>query len=276
MRRASACALLVAVLALATPVAVAAPEMPSGEPTTSLFDRITLWANGLIGKMEDALTGSSVAVALMIFFAAGVLTSLTPCVYPIYPVVITFMGGTEKRSRGHTILLALVYVGGMAVVYTALGVLAGVLGRAFGTLTQTWWAYGLVAVILGVFGLSMLGLYNIQMPRLMRQAAGGARSGLGGALFMGAMSAIVAAPCAAPVGGSAMAWIGQQGRVGLGAAVMFAFSLGLGLLLVVMGVSAGLVTRARGGAWTEHVKKAFGVAMIAVAIYFAYKGWRMY
>jgi len=274
VKRLPALVVLAAVVAAAATCAWAAAG--GGGPEPGLFDRITFWANGLIGQMQDALAGSSVVGALLIFFAAGFLTSLTPCVYPIYPVVITFMGGTEKRSRAHTVVLAVTYVAGMAVVYTALGVLAGVLGRAFGTLTQAWWSYGLVGLILVVFGLSMLGLYNIQMPQtLTRAAGGGPRRGLGGALFMGAMSAVVAAPCAAPVVGSAMAWIGQQGRVGLGAAVMFAFSLGLGALLVIMGIFAGLATQARGGVWTDYVKKGFGVAMVALGLYFGYKGWRM-
>ena len=117
MKRVSAGTLLVAVSLLAVGAAWAGAPADTSD---GLFDRITFWANGLIAKMEDALAGSSVVSALLIFFAAGVLTSLTPCVYPIYPVVITFMGGTEKTSRGHTVMLALIYVAGLAVVYTAL------------------------------------------------------------------------------------------------------------------------------------------------------------
>jgi thiol:disulfide interchange protein DsbD len=249
---------------------------PGGEEVApGLYDRFIDWVDDLIQGLNDRLEGASIIGALGIFFVAGFLTSLTPCVYPIIPIVVAFMGGAGKRSRAHTIGLALLYVAGMAVIYTGLGVLAALLGRPFGTLTQSWWAYGLVSLIIFLFGLSMLGLFEIRLPsRLVGAASGGPREGIVGALFMGATSAIVAAPCAAPVVGVAMVWIGQQGQVGLGAAVMFAFSLGLGLLLVILGISAGMAARApRSGRWTEYVKKGFGIAMILIALFFAYKAW---
>jgi thiol:disulfide interchange protein DsbD len=264
---------------------IAAPASAEGlvqaaevaEPSRGLYDRFIDWIDDLIQGLNDRLEGASIAGALGIFFVAGFLTSLTPCVYPIIPIVVAFMGGAGKRSRAHTIGLALLYVAGMSVIYTGLGIMAALMGRPFGTLTQSWWAYGVVALIIFLFGLSMLGLFEIRLPtKLVGAASGGPREGIGGALFMGATSAIVAAPCAAPVVGVAMVWIGQQGQVTLGAAVMFAFSLGLGSLLVILGISAGLAARApRSGKWTEYVKKGFGVAMILIALFFAYKAWTL-
>jgi thiol:disulfide interchange protein DsbD len=247
------------------------------EPSLGFFDRLTFWVEDLVRSLDARLAGASVGMALVIFFVAGFLTSLTPCVYPIVPLVVAFMGGSGQRSRTHTIWLALVYVTGMAVIYTTLGILAALLGRPFGTLTQTWWAYGLVALIICLFGLSMIGLFEIRLPSRLTQAAGsGPREGVAGALFMGATSAVVAAPCAAPVVGTAMVWIGQKGQVGIGALVMLSFSLGLGFLLVVLGISAGMAARIpRSGRWTEYVKKGFGVAMIVIAVFFGYKAWQL-
>jgi len=268
--------LLIASMATATASAAgASPVSGAEESSRGLYDRFIDWIDDLTQALNDRLEGASIFGAIGIFFVAGFLTSLTPCVYPIIPIVVAFMGGAGKRSRAHTIGLALLYVTGMAVIYTGLGILAALLGRPFGTLTQSWWAYGIVALIIFLFGLSMLGLFEIRLPtRLVGAASGGPREGVLGALFMGATSAIVAAPCAAPVVGVAMVWIGQQGQVGLGAAVMLAFSLGLGLLLVILGISAGLAARApRSGKWTEHVKKGFGIVMILIALFFAYKAW---
>lgn len=266
------------VLVLLTGTAGAAGLVQAGgveESSRGLYDRFIDWVDDLIQGLNERLEGASIAGALGIFFIAGFLTSLTPCVYPIIPIVVAFMGGAGKRSRAHTVGLALLYVAGMAVIYTGLGILAALMGRPFGTLTQSWWAYGIVALIIFLFGLSMLGLFEIRLPtRLVGAASGGPREGVAGALFMGATSAVVAAPCAAPVVGVAMVWIGQQGQVGLGAAVMLAFSLGLGSLLVILGISAGLAARApRSGKWTEYVKKGFGIAMILIALFFAYRAW---
>ena len=243
------------------------------------------WVGGLSTRLAEAVGGASDPVTLAIFFAAGVLASLTPCVYPMIPIVVAYMGGAETRAladgapaagrRRRILVRSLLYVVGMALVYTGLGLAAVLLGRTFGALTQTWWAYGFVGLVLFVFGLSLLGLFDIRVPAfLLNLAGGGPREGHLGAVVMGATSSIVAAPCAAPIVFPLVAIVGQQGRLVFGALAMLSFSLGLGLLFLLLGISSGLAASLpRPGGWMETLKKVLGVVMVLLALYFFHMGY---
>jgi thiol:disulfide interchange protein len=241
------------------------------------------WASNLAESVTDA----SDPVRLMLFFGAGVLASLTPCVYPMIPIVITYMGGAESASmaggspvegrRMRVLARAIVYVAGMALVYTGLGLAAILLGRPFGSLTQSFWGYGLVAVVLIAFALSMLGLFEIRVPAfLMNRLSGGPKKGFAGAAVMGATSAIVAAPCAAPIVFPLMTLVAQEQRVVFGTLLMLAFSLGLGLLFLLLAVSSGLAaSMPRPGKWMVTLKKIVGVAMLGLGGLFLWWGIQM-
>lgn len=244
------------------------------------------WIGGLSDQLAQSLSGASDPFALLIFFAAGVLTSLTPCVYPMIPIVVAYMGGAEsaavaagasQESRRRRVLgRSLLYVLGMAIVYTALGLAAILAGRTFGSLTQSFWGYAIVAAVLAVFGLSLLGLFEIRVPTFLLQRLGsGPREGRLGALLMGATSAIVAAPCAAPIVFPLAAMVAREGRVVFGTIAMLVFSLGLGVLFLLLGISSGLAASLpRPGPWMVTLKKITGAVMLAIGIWFFTKAWQ--
>ena len=248
---------------------------------SGLEDTIGAWA----AKLAGAVGGASDPLAIGIFFAAGVLASLTPCVYPMIPIVVTYMGGAETDAmaagasaegrRWRVIIRALVYIAGMAAVYTGLGMAAIALGRPFGAMTQTFWGYGLVALVLAVFGLGMMGLFEIRVPSFLLDRVGtGPKKGLTGAAVMGATSAIVAAPCAAPIVFPLVTIVAKDQRMIFGTVAMLAFSLGLGVLFLILAIFSGLAaSMPRPGVWMVLLKKAVGVVMLVLAAWFLYQGW---
>jgi thiol:disulfide interchange protein DsbD len=244
-----------------------------------------------VGGLAETLAGSvgeaSDPLRLALFFGAGVLASLTPCVYPMIPIVVTYMGGAESTSmaegagregrRGRVFVRALLYVGGMAVVYTALGLAAILLGKPFGSLTQSFWGYAIVAGVIGVFALSMLGLFEIRVPSFLLNRVGtGPKQGFAGSVVMGASSAIVAAPCAAPIVLPLVTLVAQEQRILFGGMLMLSFSLGLGLLFLVLAVSSGLAaSMPRPGMWMVTLKKGVGILMLGLAGLFLWWGIQM-
>lgn len=223
-------------------------------------------------RLQTALTDNLV-VAFLLVFLFGFLTSLTPCVYPMIPITISYIGGRsagQSRSRGF--FLSLFYVLGLAIVYAFLGVFAAVTGALFGTVTQTFWVRGFVSLVFGIMGLSMLGVFNLQLPSALqgRLQAGGPRSGFPGAIAMGMVAGLVAAPCAGPVIVALMTYIASTGNIVLGFVLMLGFAFGMGILFIVIGTFSGLITSLpAAGLWMDNVKKIFGAVMIAVALYYA-------
>ncbi len=243
------------------------------------------WIGGLSDSLASHVGGASDPLAIAIFFGAGVLASLTPCVYPMIPIVVTYMGGAETNAiasgasaegrRLRIIVRALVYVAGMAIVYTGFGMFAIMASKPFGSITQTFWGYGLVGLMLAIFGLGMLGLFEIQVPSALLDRVGtGPRQGMIGAALMGATSAIVAAPCAAPIVFPLVAIVAKEGRLAFGTIAMLAFSLGLGLLFLFLAIFSGMAASLpRPGGWMITLKKVVGVLMLLLAAWFFYQGW---
>jgi len=218
-------------------------------------------------------------VALPLLFAAGVLTSLTPCIYPMIPITAAIVGGqsageTTRMARWRPLLLSLTYAVGLAVVYSALGLIAGLTGTLFGTVSTNPWLYFAMANLLIVAGLAMLDVIPVQLPASLIQRASTAGTGgrFTGALVMGAMSGLVAAPCSAPVMAAVLTWVTTTKSAWLGFAYLFAFSLGMCALLVAVGVSSGTLSRIpRAGVWMLRVKKVFAFVMLGVAEYYLIK-----
>jgi thiol:disulfide interchange protein DsbD len=241
-------------------------------------ERLDEWGYALKQLLESQLQGGSFG-AVFVAYLAGVLTSLTPCVYPMIPVVITFMGGAARGSRGRAFTLSLVYVGGMALVYAALGVLSATAGWTFGAAWRNPWVYGSVAVVIITLGLAMLDVFTVPIPGFAgsMQSTGARRGGVAGALIMGVASGFIAAPCSAPVLGFLLIWIARSGDLARGGLLMLAFSLGLGTLLLILGVSSGLLASLpRAGGWMRTVKLLFGIGMLCVGGYFAYQAVMMW
>ena len=229
-------------------------------------------------NITDQLSGSPFA-AVLALFAAGVLTSLTPCIYPMIPITAAIVGGGEARpgevrSRWRPLLLSLTYVLGLAAVYASLGLVAGMTGTMFGRISTNPWLYFAMANLLLVAALAMFDVVPVRVPGALLQRASSAGEGgrFGGALLMGAMSGLVAAPCSAPVMIAVLTWVTETRSALLGFVYLFVFSLGMCTLLVIVGVSSGSLSRLRqAGMWMVRIKKFFGFVMIGVAQYYLIK-----
>jgi cytochrome c-type biogenesis protein len=232
------------------------------------FDALlTRWSNELRVLLEPRLQSFSLT-AYLIVFAAGVLTSFTPCVYPMIPVTVTYIGGASAGSKRRAALRTLVYVLGIAVVYSALGAFAALTRRFFGQIASNPWVLFAVGNVIILFGLSMLDAVVIPVPGILTRGAKGGENYLG-AMVMGMASGFVAAPCTAPVLGTILLYVGSRGNVFYGASLLFVFAFGLGFLLLLLGTFAGsLASLPKAGAWMVTIKKLFGFGMILVGAYF--------
>jgi thiol:disulfide interchange protein DsbD len=218
-------------------------------------------------------------LALPIVFASGVLTSLTPCVYPMIPITISLVGGQTveagtRVSRWRVVKLTGSYVVGLALVYALLGLIAGLTGTLFGSISTNPWLYFGMANLLVIAALAMLDVIPIRLPQSVAQRAATAGSGgqVAGTFVMGAASGLVAAPCGAPVMAAVLTWVSLTRSAVLGFVYLFVFSLGMTALLVVVGLSAGTLSRLpRAGAWMLWVKRIFAVVMLGVAEYYLIK-----
>ena len=204
------------------------------------------------------------------FYLAGLLLAFTPCVLPMVPILSGIIaGGSAPVTTGRAFTLSLIYVLGMALTYTAAGIIGAAMGREVQALFQQWWVLALFAAVFVAMALSMFGLYTVQMPVAIqtrianlsnRQSAGT----LGGVAIMGALSALIVTTCVGPALVAALLVIGQSGQMARGGAALFAMSIGMGTPLLIVGASAGKLLP-KAGAWMDFVKKLFGVMMLAVA-----------
>jgi len=219
--------------------------------------------------LETALN-SSLMLSIALCFMGGILASLSPCVYPLIPVVASFVGSrsVDDSSRTSAFFLSLAYVLGMAVVYSLLGMVAALTGTLFGSLSSSPMAQFLVANIFILFGLNILDV--IPLPLMSVQAQQDNKSkGLVGAFVLGAASGLVASPCTAPVLGVLLTYVATEQNVALGGMLLFIFSIGLGLILIGVGTFSGLLTSLpRPGQWMVWIKKGLGLAMIGLGEYF--------
>jgi thiol:disulfide interchange protein DsbD len=217
-------------------------------------------------------------LAVALLFAAGVLTSLTPCIYPMIPITAAIVGGQSvgetRPPRSRTIFLTLAYVAGLAIVYATLGVIAGMTGTIFGTISTNPWLYFTMANVLIIAALSMLDVLPVRIPASLMQRAStaGTAGRASGAFVMGAVSGLVAAPCGAPVMAAVLTWVTTTQRAALGFIYLLSFSIGMCALLVAVGLFSGTLSRLpRAGAWMVWVKRLFAVIMIGVAEYYLVK-----
>lgn len=223
-------------------------------------------------------TLSNPLVAFPLVFLGGVLTSLTPCIYPMIPITAAVVGGQgDDQGRpgwARPVVLTSAYVLGVAASYSMLGVLAGLTGSLFGTVSTNPWLQFLMANMLLGFGLMMVDVLPVPVPqRLLQRAASlGTAGRAAGALGMGAASGLVAAPCGAPVMASILTWVTVTQSAVLGFAYLLAFSLGMCTLLVVVGLAAGGAVRLpKPGPWMVWVKRGFAVVLLGTAEYYLIK-----
>ena len=228
--------------------------------------------------LTDALNHRPLA-ALALLFGAGVVTSLTPCVYPMIPITAGIIGGTARSgtSRLRTVSLTFTYVSGLALLYGLLGLVAGLTGSLFGTVASNPWVRIAVGILLLVFGLALLDVIPLTLPQRLATWAGGLKGGSYPAVFLlGATSGIVAAPCGAPAFAAVLTWVATTGSAALGFVYLFTFSLGMTTLLVGVGLSSGrMVGLPKPGPWLVWIKRGGGAMLIAMAAYYFLQAWRV-
>ena len=206
------------------------------------------------------------------FFGAGLLLALTPCVFPMIPILSgIIVGRGHKITKMHAFILSLAYVLGMAITYAAAGVAAGFSGDLISSALQTPWVLGSFAAVFVLLSFSMFGFYELQLPSAWQSKLSDTSNRLhgghlSGVFAMGALSAVIMGPCvAAPLAG-ALLYIGQTHDAMLGGVALFMLALGMGAPLLLIGTSAGALLP-RAGAWMDGVKRFFGVLLLALAIW---------
>ena len=222
-------------------------------------------------QLAETLQGSPL-LALATLFGAGVLTSLTPCIYPMIPITAGILAGSarQSQSRLRTAGLTATYVLGLALLYASLGLLAGLSGSLFGTVASNPWARLAIGNLLLLFALAMLDVLPLTAPGRIVAWAGSLSGGSYPAVFvLGATSGIVAAPCGAPAFAVVLTWVATTQSAVLGFIYLFAFSLGMTALLVVVGLFSGaLAALPKAGVWMVWIKKTAGFVMILMAEYY--------
>jgi thiol:disulfide interchange protein DsbD len=220
----------------------------------------------LQGSFDQAIARGP-AWTLLAAFVGGLLVSLTPCVYPMIAITVSVFGARKAQTRREAAALSGVFVLGIALMFTALGVGAAVSGSLFGSLLSNKLVVCFVALVLLALSASMFGAFELALPAgltMRLSTVGGV--GYAGAFALGLVSAIVAAPCTGPVLGGILLWIAASHQVVLGTGVMFVFAMGLGVPFFLVGTFA--VSLPKSGAWMLGVKWFFGVVLAVVALYF--------
>ncbi len=226
----------------------------------------------LLSRFDVYLYGSPL-VALLASFLAGVLTSFTPCVYPLIPITVGFIGAKGSSTKTRGFYLSLLYVLGLACVYAALGAFAALSGKLFGQISTNPWTYIFVGNLCLLFGLSMLDVFTLQIQFLSAWQPQVRKSGGGLSAFVfGGCSGLIAGPCTTPVLGALLAFVASRQNIALGILMLFVFALGMGSLLILVGTFTGVLSSLpRSGPWIVRVKKGFGFLMIIVGEIFLIK-----
>jgi thioredoxin:protein disulfide reductase len=257
---------------MAAPAAAAAPAPAVAAAPAPRAVEINTAAPGDAAQLDAALRGGRFWPVVGVFFVAGVLLSLTPCVLPMLPIlssIIVGQGGAPSRRRG--LALALSYSLGMALVYTAFGVAAGLAGEGLAAALQNPWVLGAFAAGLVALAMSMFGVYELQLPGALTSQLAGASQRLpagraAGVFAMGGVSALIVSPCvAAPLAG-ALVYLSQTRDVWLGGSALFALASGMSVPLLLVGASAGALLP-KAGAWMDEVKRFFGLLLLGVALW---------
>jgi len=251
-------------------------KTPINEVNQEIFSKLNISysLNNEKGIKDDAgiastLESSGLLLSILFVFLGGLALNLTPCVYPLIPITIGYFGGQSEGKTSKLFVLGVLYVLGMALTYSIVGVVTAMSGAIFGTLLQNPIVIIVIALIFVVLALSMFGLYEIKAPDSFITKAGGARSGVLGAFFMGLTMGIVAAPCIGPFVLGLVTYVAAKGDVFYGFIMFFFLAIGLGVPYLFLAIFSGRIkSLPRAGFWMEGVRNIFGFVLIGMAIYF--------
>lgn len=244
------------------------------EKNSEIFADIDLTYVVESAEEEDSLGAqleeSGLIISLILVFLGGLALNLTPCVYPLIPITIGYFGGQSEGRTGKLFVLGILYVLGMSVTYSVIGVVTSLSGAVFGGLLQNPIVVLFIAAVFVALSLSMFGVYEFKLPDSWAAKAGSAKSGAGGALFMGLTMGIVAAPCIGPFVIGLVTFVAAKGDPYYGFLMFFFLALGLGTPYLFLAIFSGKIKELpRAGFWMEAVKHIFGFILIGMALYFA-------
>lgn len=219
----------------------------------------------VVGRLQN----SSLILSLLFVFLGGLALNLTPCVYPLIPITIGYFGGQSEGRTSRLFLLGILYVLGLSITYSVVGVVTALSGAVFGSLMQSSLVLILVAAIFVVLSMSMFGFYEFKLPDGLMAKAGGAKQGYVGAFLMGLTMGIVAAPCIGPFVLGLVTYVAAKGDPLSGFLLFFFLSLGLGTPYLVLALFSGKIKKLpRAGFWMDSVKHIFGYTLLGMALYF--------
>jgi len=217
-----------------------------------------------LNQIEE-LIRTNPALAFPAVFVAGVLVSFTPCVFPVVPLTLGYIGARSAGSRWKGFLLSVVYVLGMAITYALLGAVAALTGKIFGRIGSSPITYFFVANVCLFLGLSLLGVFSLPQISVGLPKK---RGGYIGAFMVGVVSGLIVGPCTAPVLAAVLVYVGTHQNLLYGFSLLFVFGYGVGFLLILLGTFTGLLASLpKSGVWLERVKRGFGWFLIAAAQY---------
>jgi thiol:disulfide interchange protein DsbD len=213
-------------------------------------------------------------VDYILAFFGGIVASLTPCAYPLLPVSISLVGANAGSSRLKGFSLGLVYVTGIALVYSALGLFASLTGKLFGAISSHPATYIVVGLVIVVFGLSLFDLFMIRFPVLARSRLA-RQKGYLSAFLLGLSSGLVIGPCTTPILGAILVYLATKKSIAYGATLLLTFAYGMGLIFILASTFGGLlVNLPKSGKWLIYIKRLSAAVLIAIGIYFIFSGAR--
>ncbi|MDD2688863.1 MAG: cytochrome c biogenesis protein CcdA [Candidatus Omnitrophica bacterium] len=206
-------------------------------------------------------------IDFLVAFLGGILVSFTPCVYPLIPIAAGYIGVTSSGSKAKGLFLSLLYVTGVAITYSALGLIASVTGEIFGRINSSPITHLFVGIVIILFGFSMLDLFALPLPNMIKLPAIKKHNYLS-AFLLGLSSGLIVSPCLTPVLGSILVYLATKRNFIYGATLLFSFAYGMGLILILAGIfSSLLVNLPKSGKWMMWIKRIFALFLCGIGIY---------
>jgi thiol:disulfide interchange protein DsbD len=264
---------------LSIPFRVARPDEAIDALEPELFDGIRFDLEPAAGQAAgsdsdgwsfgDEVTSRGIFLAFLGVFLGGLALNLTPCVYPVIPITVGYFGAQSGGKTSYTVILAVFYLLGMAIMYSSLGLVASLTGSMLGEALQNPIVIIVIALVMVGLALSMFGVYEIRVPARLSNLAGTSKQGVLGAFLMGLTVGIVAAPCIGPFVLGLLTFVGENGNPVLGFSIFFTLAIGLGLPLVIIAILSGSIHKLpKSGQWMEWIRKLFGFVLLEMGLYF--------